>query len=129
MPKTSKPQIGAIGWMDLTVKSATKVRDFYKAAGWKTTTVDIRGYADFCMNQPADGKTVAGVCHARGENTNLPPQWLIYINVANLKRSLAACRRRGGKIVCPIRDTGSGKMAVIRDPAGAVAALFEHKAG
>jgi uncharacterized protein len=130
MPKTQKPQIGAIGWMDLTVKPATKVRDFYKAVvGWKTTDVDMGGYSDFCMNQPADGKTVAGVCHARGENVNLPPQWLIYINVANLKRSLAACRRRGGKVVCSVRDMGSGKMAVIRDPAGAVAALFEHKAG
>jgi len=126
MPKQIKPAVGAVTWVDLTVKSAVKVRDFYKAvAGWKTSNVDMGGYSDFCMNQPADGKTVAGVCHARGENTNLPPQWLIYINVANLKRSLAACRRRGGKIVCPMRAMGGGKMAVIRDPAGAVAALFE----
>ena len=116
--------------MDLTVKPAVKVRDFYKAVvGWKTSDVDMGGYSDFCMNQPADGKTVAGVCHARGENAKLPSQWLIYINVANLKKSLAACRRRGGKIVSPVRELGGGKMAVIRDPAGAVAALFEPGKG
>ena len=130
MPKQNKPVVGSITWMDLTVKPAVKVRDFYKAVvGWKTSDVDMGGYSDFCMNQPADGKTVAGVCHARGENANLPSQWLIYINVANLKKSLAACRRRGGKIVCPVRELGGGKMAVIRDPAGAVAALFEPGKG
>jgi predicted enzyme related to lactoylglutathione lyase len=130
MPKQTKPPVGSITWMDLTVKPAVKVRDFYKAvAGWKSSDVDMGGYSDFCMNQPVDGKTVAGVCHARGENANLPPQWLIYINVANLKRSLAACRRRGGKVLCPVREMGGGKMAVIRDPAGAVAALFEPGKG
>lgn len=64
------------------------------------------GDSDFCMNQPADGKTVVGICHARGENASLPP-------------------RRGGKVICLRREMGGGKMAVIRDPAGAVAALFE----
>jgi predicted enzyme related to lactoylglutathione lyase len=128
MSRTSKPKIGAIAWTDLTVKPAVKVRDFYAAVvGWKFSEVDMGGYGDFCMNQPGNGQPVAGVCHARGENAGLPPQWLIYINVANLKRSLAACRRRGGKVVYPPRAMAGGRMAVIRDPAGAVAALFESK--
>jgi predicted enzyme related to lactoylglutathione lyase len=84
------------------VKPAVKIRDFYQAVvGWISSEVDMGGYRDFCMNQPADSRTMAGVCHARGENGSLPPQWLSYINVANLKRSLAACRRPGGKVVCP----------------------------
>jgi predicted enzyme related to lactoylglutathione lyase len=120
MSKSSKPKIGAITWTDLTVKPARKVRDFYAAVvGWKSSEVQMGGYSDFCMNQPADGRTVAGICHARGENAALPAQWLIYINVANLKRSLAACRRRGGKVMCPQREMAGGKMAVIRDPGGA----------
>ena len=130
MPRKTKPKIGSITWMDLTVKPAVKVRDFYQAVvGWKSSEVDMGGYRDFCMDQPADGKTVAGICHARGENANLPPQWLLYINVANLTKSLAACRRRGGKVVCPEREMYGGRMAVIRDPAGAVAALFEPEVG
>ena len=130
MPRKTKPKTGSITWMDLTVKPAIKVRDFYKAVvGWKSASVDMGGYRDFCMNQPADGKTVAGICHARGENANLPPQWLLYVSVANLAKSLAACRRRGGKIVCPARKMFGGRMAVIRDPAGAVVALFEAERG
>jgi len=126
MPKSTKPPIGSITWMDLPVKDAGKVRDFYKAAaGWKSAGLDMGGYSDFCISQPADGKTVAGICRALGESTNFLPQWLIYINVANLKQGLVACRRRGGKVLWPIREMGGGRMAVIRDPAGAAAALFE----
>lgn len=127
MPRTTKSKVGSITWMDLTVKPARRVRDFYAAVvGWRCSEVEMGGYRDLCMNQPADGKTVAGICHARGENANLPPQWLLYVNVENLPKSLAACRRRGGKIVCPIREMSGGRMAVIRDPAGAVVALFEQ---
>jgi len=116
--------------MDLTVRPAVRVRDFYAAVvGWKFSEVDMGGYGDFCMNQPGNGQPVAGVCHARGENADLPPQWLIYINVTSLKQSLAACRRRGGKVVCPPRKMAGGRMAVIRDPAGAVVALFDPKKG
>ena len=125
MPKPKKPAPGSITWTDLTVKDAVNLCDFYCAVTrWKAAEVDMDGYSDFGMNTVA-GRTVAGICHARGGNKNLPPQWLIYINVANLKRSLAACRRRGGKVVCSPREMSAGRMAVIRDPAGAVAALFE----
>ena len=90
MGKSKKPEIGAITWTDLTVKDAKKVRDFYvKVVGWTVTPVDMDGYSDYCMNDPRSGKTVAGVCHARGGNAKLPPQWLIYINVADLDRSAA----------------------------------------
>jgi len=126
MSLKQKSKAGDIAWRDLTVKNAVKVRDFYAAVvGWKFAGLDMGGYDDFCMNRPADGETVAGICHARGDNANLPPQWLIYINVASLPKSLVACRRRGGKVICQPREMGGGKMAVIRDPAGAVAALFE----
>lgn len=128
MPRATKPKVGAIAWTDLTVKPAVKVRDVYAAVvGWKFSEVNMGGCGDFCMNQPGNGRPVAGVCHACGENASLPPQWLIYINVANLNRSLAACRRRGGKAVRPPRGMAGGRMAGIRDPAGAVMALFEPK--
>ncbi len=122
----AKPKIGHIAWTDLTVKSAAKVGDCYGAVvGWKIIEVDMGGCADYCMNRPADGQTIAGLCHARGANVDLPPQWLIYLNVASLKTSLARCRKLGGKVIGPTRKLMGGRMAVIRDPAGAVAALYE----
>ncbi len=112
--------------MDLTVPNADSVREFYThVAGWKADPVDMGGYSDYCMMPPGAEAPAAGICHARGENSNLPPQWLIYITVADLSASLAACTARGGRVVTPTREMGGGKMAVIQDPAVAVAALFQ----
>ena len=98
--------------------------------GWKPSEVKMGDYADYSMNEPASGSTVAGVCHARGENANLPPVWLIYITVANLDESIARCRKLGGTVLSGPRDMGSyGRLAVIKDPAGAVAALCEARPG
>lgn len=121
----SKPAIGSIGWVDLTVENAAAVRDFYKeVVGWTATDVDMGGYSDFNMNAPADGSAVAGVCHARGPNKNLPPVWLVYITVENLERSKARCLELGGKVLFD-SDSAKDRICVIRDPAGAVAALYQ----
>lgn len=124
---TESPKgIGAIGWTDLTVQDAESVRDFYESVvGWSHESVDMGGYLDFCMTEPEGGSTVAGICHARGGNSNLPAQWLIYINVENLQLSLRKCESRGGKVLQGPRSLGEGVGAVIQDPAGAVVALFQ----
>ncbi|MGH9367705.1 MAG: VOC family protein, partial [Thermoanaerobaculia bacterium] len=79
MSEQRRQPIGSIGWVDLTVENADAVRDFYRdVTGWTISPVDMGGYSDYCMNEPASGKSVAGVCHARGVNADLPAQWLIY---------------------------------------------------
>lgn len=124
------PKLGSISWMDLTIPNAEVVRDFYAAvAGWKADPVDMDGYHDYCMMPPESAIPAAGICHARGANADLPPQWLIYITVADLPASLAACTARGGSVVSPSREMGGGMMAVIRDPSGAVAALYQPDRG
>lgn len=119
-------EAGKIGWIDLTVADAAGLRDFYSSVvGWRSAGVDMGGYQDFCM-LPAEGGAVAGVCHARGTNAGLPAQWLIYVTVADLDESLRSCRALGGVVVREPRGLGGqGRFAVIRDPAGAVCALFQ----
>ena len=117
---------GQIGWIDLTVPDAETLRLFYgKVVGWKSDAVAMDGYNDYCMAPPGSHVPVAGICHARGENAALPPQWLIYITVADLDRSLKDCQTLGGQVVVPAREMGGGRFAVIRDPTGAVSALFQ----
>jgi predicted enzyme related to lactoylglutathione lyase len=127
MSEKDRPRIGAIAWIDLTVGAAPEVRDFYQeVVGWTSGEVEMGGYADFTMHPPGGGDPIAGVCHARGPNADLPAQWLIYITVADLDRSLAQCQARGGAVLAGPKGMGSaGRYAVIRDPAGAVAALIE----
>jgi uncharacterized protein len=122
-------EVGSIGWMDLTVGAAETTRDFYRAVvGWTPTAVDMGGYDDWIMNTPASGMAVSGICHARGANAGMPAQWMAYVTVASLERSLARCAELGGTVLTHVRDMGAhGRFAVIRDPAGAVLALREAR--
>jgi predicted enzyme related to lactoylglutathione lyase len=121
---SSTPEPGTISWQDLTVADAEAVRDFYQAVvGWKPEPLSIGGYSDFVMS--ADGAAVAGICHARGANTGLPPVWLIYITVEDLDHSLDECERLGGSLVAAPRSYGGGRYCVIKDPAGALCALYQ----
>ena len=121
---SSTPRPGTVTWQDLTVDHAESVRDFYQAvAGWQAEPVSMGAYADFVMS--AEGTGIAGICHARGVNADLPPVWLIYITVEDLDRSLEECQRRGGSVVTAPRSSGGGRYCVIKDPAGAVCALYQ----
>ena len=124
---SEKASVGSIMWTDLTVENAERIRDFYSAVvGWTASGVDMGGYDDFNMNDPETGTPVAGVCHARGGNADLPPVWLIYVNVEDIEKSIASCVELGGQVISgPKGMGGQGKYCVIRDPAGAALALFE----
>lgn len=117
---------GRIGWLDLTVPNAEEVRDFYtKVIGWQFQNVSMGDYDDFSMIA-ADGECVAGVCHTRGSNAQMPATWIPYVIVENLEASLSAVTEAGGKVRVPTRGAGpSGRFAVIEDPAGATLALFQ----
>lgn len=121
------PAIGEIGWIDLTVEDAEEISDFYtQVVGWEKAPHDMGDYHDFDIRAPGGGKVVTGICHARGGNAQLPPQWLIYITVADVEASAARCVQLGGSIVDGPRPMGSGRFCVIRDPVGAVAALINY---
>ncbi len=117
---------GYITWADLTVKNAETIKEFYsEVTGWKPEPVNMGDYSDFNMNSPSTGDTITGICHAKGSNENFPPQWLIYITVEDVDESVEKCINLGGEVVIEARDMGGyGRMAVIKDPAGAVSALY-----
>ena len=58
-------------------------------------------------------------------NADIPPHWLIYITVADVEESVRNCVELGGSVIRPPGDMGGAKVAIIRDPAGAVCALYE----
>jgi predicted enzyme related to lactoylglutathione lyase len=128
MSDAQRPRVGTIGWTDLTVEDAETVQSFYASVtGWQPSPVSMGDYDDFNMCAPDTQQPMAGICHARGQNADLPPVWMIYITVADVDDSAATCVEMGGQIEVEPRDMGSmGRYCVIRDPAGAVAALFAY---
>lgn len=120
------PQAGAVLFTDLTVDTADKTRDFYKQViGWKHSEIEMGDYADYVMETP-EGAGVAGICHRAGVNKNLPPVWLVYFNVEDLKASLDACKELGGNVYKePESPIKPGSYAVIEYPKGTFCALSQ----
>ena len=126
-PKENLPSIGRIEWMDLNVVEASQIKDFYcSVVGWSSSEVDMGSYSDFNINLPGTNATVAGICHERGSNANLPSQWLIYVRVANIKESIAKCEKLGGKLLNGPQRIAGSNFCVIQDPAGAILALMSE---
>lgn len=121
---TQKP--GRIGWMDLTVEDAPAVRDFYAAvAGWEPHEVPVDDYHDFSMGV-AGGEDITGICHRKGQNAGIPPQWVPYIVVTDLASAFAEATKRGATaIVEPKVMEGAGTYALLRGLAGETFALWE----
>lgn len=117
--------IGRIEWLDLSVDDASRVKNFYcSVVGWSSSEVDMGMYSDFNINLPDTQDTVAGICHARGYNANLPSQWLVYVRVGSVAESASQCEKLGGKVLDGPRRMGGSNFCVIQDPAGAVMALL-----
>ena len=141
MSDASKPAFGTICWHDLTIPDAERVRDFYcKVVGWRSEPVDMGGYSDFnifaqvptASLAPAAGVTanapampIAGICHARGSNTGIPAQWLVYVAVPDVEESARLCLSLGGRVLHGPRSLGSARFCVVQDPAGAVLGLYQ----
>jgi predicted enzyme related to lactoylglutathione lyase len=110
------PPAGTVVWHDLTVPDAAAIRDFYaRVVGWRPVTVSMGDYNDFSMLPPEGHEAAAGICYARGS---------MYVIVEDVDESAEACVKLGGSIVSPPRGVGGGRFCVIRDPAGAVCALY-----
>lgn len=121
---------GSIVWTDLTVPEAQLVSEFYsRVVGWSARPVDMGGYSDFNMHSSEGGGPAAGICHTRGANSDMPAIWMVYIAVDDLDRSLEESSRLGGELLLDRRQPDGSGFCVIRDPAGAVAALYQaHQA-
>ncbi|MCP3980949.1 MAG: VOC family protein [bacterium] len=101
--------------------------EFYtRVVGFEPAPANMGDYDDFNMNIAGTDEPGAGICHRRGNNADLPAQWMVYFVVADLGASVAACNEGGGEIIVGPKGMGDhGRYCVIRDPAGAVAALFQ----
>lgn len=123
--------VGQIVSADVTTEDAEAMRDFYqKVVGWDSEGMEITDdngtYTDYVMKDSA-GNWMGGVCHRRGVNKDLPPIWLVYINVEDIEASCKACEDNSGKVLHrSFGDAGNILYAVIQDPAGAILAVTKE---
>lgn len=123
--ENKKHKYGQFVWTDVTVENPTELKEFYKDVfGWSEFAVGMKDgdeeYNDFAMM--IDEETPAGgVCTKRGQNKEIPSQWIMYINVENIDESLEKCLQLGGKLIHENRKKdGSLHYVIVSDPKGHV---------
>lgn len=121
----SQMAVGKVGWIDNTAENAGDLRKFYEAViGWESEPVPVEDHEDF--NMTVNGEPQAGICHRVGVNADVPPGWMVYFVVADLDASLQAVVAQGGSVIADRREGSGPGFAYIKDPGGAVCALFQH---
>jgi len=119
-------KIGDMAWLDLTVANATEVKGFYQnVIGWQADETSMGEHNDYTMKSPVTGDAVSGICHSKGINSDMPAAWLPYFLVVNINDSILAVTTQGGELLTDIKLAGKDQYVVIKDPAGAVCALYQ----
>jgi len=73
-----------------------------------------------------DGKSIAGMMGMGPEMEGVPPHWNIYFTVKSCDETFAKATELGATPLVPPMDIpGVGKMAMMRDPQGAVFAFVD----
>lgn len=116
---------GQFYWTDLTVDDPDSLKEFYRDLfGWQEIPVAMNDgagpYTDYCMAIDTH-TTGGGICHNRGSNQGIPPQWITYFYVEDIAQSLATCLAKGGKLVKESRKKdGTYNYVIVADPQGSI---------
>ena len=117
---------GALAWNELYTRDTAAAAQFYTSLfGWsaeKTQSGDGSEYNLFSLGD----RPAAGMMAIREEWGPMPPNWSIYLAIANLDASLEKLQSLGGQAISPAMAVeGVGRFAFICDPQGAYCTIIE----
>jgi predicted enzyme related to lactoylglutathione lyase len=111
---------GALCWNELATTDLDAARGFYRDVfGWDIGAPE--GDMEYAMVMNGDRQNGGARTTQPGE----PPHWLVYFGTDDVDATMAKTRELGGDVVAGRIDMGdTGSVAVLRDPQGAVFAVF-----
>jgi predicted enzyme related to lactoylglutathione lyase len=109
---------GCMVWNELATADVARAAAFYgELLGWEAEP-DATGYATIRANGSVNG----GIRPLRDDEA---PAWLVYFTTGSCDEAAARVRDAGGTVINGPMDGTVGRIAVVRDPQGAVLALYE----
>jgi uncharacterized protein len=130
MGKRSSYAPGTFSWVDLATTDAAAAKAFYTDLfGWDTEDTDAGGGAVYTLCR-IDGDTVCGMFEMSPEMRaeGAPPNWTNYVTVADADAAAARVQELGGEVIDGAFDVlDAGRMAVLKDPQGAVFAVWQPR--
>ena len=121
---------GAFCWIELSTPDQNAAKSFYGSLfGWASQDFPM-GPNDFYTMFQLEARNTGAAYTMRAEQRSqgVPPNWMVYIAVANVDDAASRAAQLGGKVLSPPCDVyTAGRMAVVQDPTGAVFALWQPK--
>jgi predicted enzyme related to lactoylglutathione lyase len=119
---------GEFCWVDLGTTDAAGAKAFYERLfGWESEDMPVDGGATYTMMR-LGGRDVAAL-YEQGEEeraAGIPPHWSSYVSVVDVDEVAARVEGLGGQLLAePFDVLDSGRMAVVRDPGGALVSLWQ----
>ena len=126
MGERTRHEPGAFSWADVTTTDQEDAKRFYSGLfGWKADDRPVGGDVYYSMMQ-IDGRSVAAISPQpqQQREAGLPPVWNNYVTVESADDAAAHAKELGGTPLAGPVDIAMGTIGVIRDPQGAVFAIY-----
>jgi len=127
MAKRDSYAPGTPSWTDLSTSDQAAAKSFYgDLFGWSFNDLPVGDGVVYSM-ATLKGDNVAAISPQQPEQVTagVPPHWQMYVTVADVDASSALVEGAGGTVHVPPFDVmDAGRMAVIKDPAGAFLMLW-----
>jgi len=118
---------GALTWTELATNDTAGAKKFYTSLfGWKEKTSDGGGmtYTEFSVGDTPQAGMMAMTDEMKAQH--VPPNWLPYFQVVDCDATANKAKELGGSLIVPPTDIpNTGRFSVIRDPQGAVFAIYK----
>jgi uncharacterized protein len=115
---------GAIVWNELITADPTVVAFYTSVLGLGTSTMEM-GTGPYTMFE-VDGQPVGGTTAPYMPGT--PNHWHVYFDVDDADATAAKAAELGGSVLAEPFDTPVGRIAVLKDPQGAVFSVIKPTA-
>jgi predicted enzyme related to lactoylglutathione lyase len=119
---------GNFCWFELGTNNQDAAKTFYtNLFGWQYNEHELGGDMGVYTMFTLDGKEVGAAYTLNAQQqSGVPPHWMPYVAVASADATAAKATALGGAIVAPAFDVFDfGRMAVVKDPTGAVLSLWQ----
>lgn len=119
---TTAMAMPVFAWHELNTSDPAICGPFYASLfGWTTSSMDMGGGRLYTLFNKGS-ESIAGM-DAVGPGT--PSHWMMYVGVDDVDATAAKCRALGGDVLMPPMDIPPGRMAMLRDPSGAVFSVYK----
>ncbi len=125
---TNSAALGKFVWYELVTPDIKKSSDFYtKVVGWEFQDRSADAHMPYSVFNAAGGKQLGGFMTLTADMpANIPPHWMPYIYVPDIDTKTNEAKKLGATVIVPSKVVPNmGKFSILKDPQGAVFALWQ----